>query len=277
MIHRKFPESSPPPTDAIDAEWAEFSDEAPTAKVAGGGITEMDRPTAIPSEPPEQIARRLMASVMTADEERKALSSPSIPAIRDARGPQATLVDVNAGLYDGGAELEAAIPLLGSIDHRSGAHPIPLDIEGAPSGGALDLVASRQAPCSVAPPEPLTEMRDRYAVGDFSGALALAERILGETQDHQEAARYAANCRDVLRQMYTARLGSLRQVPRVALPSDQIRWLTLDHRSGFLLSCVDGRSTLEEILDVSGMPVLDALRILCDLQQQSVIEMVAKK
>jgi hypothetical protein len=71
--------------------------------------------------------------------------------------------------------------------------------------------------------------------------------------------------------MYLARLGSPTQVVRVAVPSDQIRWLSLDHRAGFLLSLIDGRSTIEEILDISGMPRLDALRILYGLLDQRAI------
>jgi hypothetical protein len=73
--------------------------------------------------------------------------------------------------------------------------------------------------------------------------------------------------------MYTARLGSVSLVPKIVLPPERIKWLTLDHRTGFLLSCIDGRSSVEEILDVSGMPALDSLRILCDLLQQQIIAM----
>jgi hypothetical protein len=145
-------------------------------------------------------------------------------------------------------------------------------------GGALDLVGgAHSTPVVQKPDDPMVEMRDRYAVGDFTGALAIAERLLIESPQGAEANRYMVSCRDILTQMYTARLGSAGQVPRVVLAADQIRWLTLDHRSGFLLSCVDGISSVEEILDVSGMPGLDALRILCELLQQGVIEMKPKR
>jgi hypothetical protein len=50
-----------------------------------------------------------------------------------------------------------------------------------------------------------------------------------------------------------------------------VRWLSLDHRAGFVLSCVDGYSSIDEILDVSGMPPLDALRVLYELLQQRII------
>jgi hypothetical protein len=95
--------------------------------------------------------------------------------------------------------------------------------------------------------------------------------MLEDDRDNADIQRYAESCRDVLRQMYGARLGALTQVPVVAIPTEQLQWLTLDHRAGFLLSHVDGVSTLEEILDISGMNPLDAMRIIYDLLQQKVI------
>ncbi len=120
---------------------------------------------------------------------------------------------------------------------------------------------------------PIGEMKDRYATGDFSGALVIAEGILESNPEDLEAPRYAQSCRDVLTQMYSARLGSLDQVVAIAVPSDQIRWLTLDHRAGFLLSLVDGGSTVDQILDISGMTRLDALRIMYQLLDQRVISL----
>ena len=54
--------------------------------------------------------------------------------------------------------------------------------------------------------------------------------------------------------------------------SEELRWLSLDHRAGFLLSFVDGSMSIEEVLDVSSMPELDVLRIMFELRQQGVIE-----
>jgi hypothetical protein len=115
------------------------------------------------------------------------------------------------------------------------------------------------------------DMKDRYATGDFSGALVVAEGILQTEPAHEEALRYQHRCSETLSQMYLARLGSLTQVVRVAVDRDQIRWLSLDHRAGFLLSLVDGTSSIEELLDVSTMPRLEALRILYGLLDQRVI------
>lgn len=39
----------------------------------------------------------------------------------------------------------------------------------------------------------------------------------------------------------------------------------LDHREAFVLSLVDGQSTVAEILDVAGLPVAEVFAILCEL------------
>ena len=117
----------------------------------------------------------------------------------------------------------------------------------------------------------LDEVRDRYATGDYSGALVMAEGILQHDSENSLARRYADHCRLVLEQMAVSRLGSLDQVPRVSVEGDRLRWLSLDHRAGFLLSLIDGGSSLEELLDISGMPRFEALKILCDLLDQDVI------
>ncbi len=142
----------------------------------------------------------------------------------------------------------------------------------------LELDGLAKGPISNPPAPPsedpaVLEMKDRYAMGDFSGALVIAEGIMDANPEDLDAPRYAQSCRDVLTQMYSARLGSLDQIARVAVPNDQIRWLTLDHRAGFLLSLIDGGSTVDQILDISGMPRLDALRIMYQLLDQRVISL----
>jgi hypothetical protein len=118
-----------------------------------------------------------------------------------------------------------------------------------------------------------SEMRERFALGDYSGALGVAESLLEESSTHTEARDYAESCRAVLRQMYMARIGPLNRVPLVEVARDQLRWLSIDHRAGFVLSLVDGVSSLEMILDVSGMPSFDALRILYELVEQRIISL----
>lgn len=44
-----------------------------------------------------------------------------------------------------------------------------------------------------------------------------------------------------------------RIVPRVARPSGELARAPLDHRQGFVLSLVDGRTNVQGVIDVSGM------------------------
>lgn len=117
----------------------------------------------------------------------------------------------------------------------------------------------------------LTDMRNRASLGDYTGALEIAEAVLARDPANVEAETCAEECRAKLIHMYTARVGPLDRVPVVLVAREQLRWLSIDHRAGFLLSHIDGVSSLEMILDVSGMPLLDALKILTELQQQRVI------
>lgn len=147
---------------------------------------------------------------------------------------------------------------------------LELDLSEVARSGPPPPVLMPSAPASGRDAE-ISAMKDRYAMGDFTGALVVAEGMLEVNADDIDAQRYAQSCRDVLTQMYAARLGALTQRVRVAVPGDQIRWLSLDHRAGFVLSLIDGSSTVEELLDISGMNRLDALRILYTLFDQRVI------
>jgi hypothetical protein len=118
---------------------------------------------------------------------------------------------------------------------------------------------------------PRQEMHERFDLGDFTGALVLAETILEVDEADRDATHVAEVCRAKLRAIYIGRLGSLDQVPVLAVAPSEFRWLALDHRAGFLLSLVDGSSTLEDIVDVSAMPQLEALRTLHALVTQQII------
>jgi hypothetical protein len=143
---------------------------------------------------------------------------------------------------------------------------MPLEIQG----GALDLV-NRSRPSQQL--DIIGEMEELYALDDLTGALRQAEFILGRYPDNEQALRCAANCRARLVQLYASKLGSTDRVIVQTIDHSQVRWLGLDHRSGFLLSRIDGVSTVEEVLDVCGMPRLEALKTLADLLDRGAIRL----
>jgi hypothetical protein len=147
---------------------------------------------------------------------------------------------------------------------RSSLRPEP--IEG--DGDALDLV-ERSRPSQQL--DLVGEMEELYALDDLTGALRFAELVLGREPDNDQAKRCADNCRRRLLSLYSSKIGNLGAVPVPAMTETELRWLGLDHRSGFLLSRVDGVATVEDVLDVCGMPRLEALKTLVDLLDRGAI------
>lgn len=118
----------------------------------------------------------------------------------------------------------------------------------------------------------LGAIRRRIAAHDYGGAGLLAEVLLADEPDNAEAQRYLAACRTTLENIYLIHLGSDGGVPRLAVSPEQLRRSNPDRWAAFILSHVDGQSTIEEITDIAGMPRLDALRVLYELLQQGLIE-----
>ncbi len=168
--------------------------------------------------------------------------------------------------------------------------PVPLDLPSAPTSdpwgtAARVEVASSAAGLDLVSPPPsvavkrrveskndlLRELRERMELDDFSGAIELAQRVLELDGEDAEAVRAFARSRQQLLGLYGAKLGNLRGVPRVRMAPGEVIWLDLDHRAGFVLAQVDGVSSYEEIIEVTGMDELMALRILAQLAQNGVI------
>jgi hypothetical protein len=201
-----------------------------------------------------------------------------IPHVDRARAPQVTLTDENETEE---ARLRSILLPSDPPPRRRPSSQPSVEEEAPPATVAYpaeyekDPFARLNAQASEAPDagRALKDMRDRFSLGDYTGALELAETVLRADPVNDAALACAEECRTKLIQMYTARIGPLDRVPVVMVATEQLRWLSIDHRAGFLLSHIDGVSNLEMILDVSGMPLLDALKILCELVQQRVITM----
>lgn len=113
--------------------------------------------------------------------------------------------------------------------------------------------------------------RELFDLGDFSGSLALVQKALSLDPFHVEAGRYLERNRGTLVQMYESKIGPLDGRPRVLLRPDEILWLNLDHRSGFVLAQLDGTVTVEDLYALSGLSRLDTAKILAELLEQGVI------
>jgi len=113
--------------------------------------------------------------------------------------------------------------------------------------------------------------RELYALNDFSGALELLEKVLLASPGRADAEQMRDDCSETLIQMFESQLGSLHGVPETIVQHDEVIWLNLDHRAGFVLAQIDGTVSYDDLYAICGMSRLDTARILAQLLQEKVV------
>lgn len=249
--------NSAPPSKRTPAAGTDQSTVRPAAPAS---VPPEATPTAMP---PADVRPGAFESVgrlgVAVEQEWHALELATRPPPEDAMPPSLDPVELEP----------APAPRLPRLDDLDAPVESSAETVRRPAGKEVQAASA-----ATAPPKPRSrEMNDLVELGDYSGALEIAEEILRSKPDDIGARTVAETCRTVLRQMYATRIGPLDRVPVVMVPRDQLRWLSIDHKAGFVLSLVDGVSSLEMIIDVSGMPELDTLRILSELAQQRIISL----
>jgi hypothetical protein len=124
---------------------------------------------------------------------------------------------------------------------------------------------------------PAQQIKAKIEANDYAGALSLAERELLATPESAELLRYAEACRGMLARAYLSHLGKRSDVPRIVMGGAQLRATQLDRWAAFVMSRVDGESSIDDIVDISGMVELDTLRILYELVQQGVVGIAPRR
>jgi hypothetical protein len=114
--------------------------------------------------------------------------------------------------------------------------------------------------------------REAAERGDWLAAVEAVEAAASEDPAGLVAPVILHRHRDLLLRVYEGHIGEMTQVPLVAVPLHSIAAEHLDHRTGFLLSRIDGLLTYEDILDVAGMPRMEAYKILSALLRKGFIE-----
>ena len=190
-------------------------------------------------------------------------------------GPAATTAVTmdQAGDEDALAEL-TPLPVLNREPlFQVGGEPEPPPAPRPSNGYGRRELAPPQAIATdpESPPALLARARDRFQLHDFDGALELLERIPPGDPTYDLATDMLDATRRHLEQIYASKIGPFDATPRLLLSGEELIWLNLNHRAGFILSQVDGYVTYEDLVALSGMPRLDTLRILCTLLQEGVI------
>jgi hypothetical protein len=113
--------------------------------------------------------------------------------------------------------------------------------------------------------------RELQNLDDHSGARELLLQAQALWPDLTGLSDALARSETKLQTIYESKIGKLSAIPRVRLKEDEVIWLNLDHRAGFMLAQIDGTLSFEDLFSVSGMSRLDTARILAQLLDQRVI------
>ena len=143
-----------------------------------------------------------------------------------------------------------------------------------PPAAAAEAVVVREAD-EPSPDDIYREIADHFSLGDYAAALHAAELQLGLDPNDENARKYADISRTHLETRYTTRIGSLEYVFNLAVPPAKVKWLGLDPQAAFLLSLVDGQTTVAQVLELCQMGRLDALRVFTELLEAKAILRVA--
>jgi hypothetical protein len=185
------------------------------------------------------------------------------PAPPDATRPE----DFARSPWDDGPALSATVVLdpdggldLDAVAEKSGLRPLIPEQRDRDEGPRSDVDVWMEG------------ARELFALGDFSGSLEMIEKVLKAEPNHSEAWAYLRQNESTLVAMYESKLGPLAGTPRLAIKPEEVMWLNLDHRAGFLLAQVDGTMSYEDLFALSGLPRLDTAKILATLLADGVIQ-----
>jgi hypothetical protein len=114
--------------------------------------------------------------------------------------------------------------------------------------------------------------RELLALNDFSGALELLVKVLGRNPADKETQEMHDLCEQNLTAMFESKIGAMDGRPQMAIPPDEVIWLNLDPRAGFVLAQIDGEVSFEDLYAICGLKRLDTARILSQLLEEGVVK-----
>ncbi|MDX2022835.1 MAG: hypothetical protein SF187_21560 [Deltaproteobacteria bacterium] len=117
------------------------------------------------------------------------------------------------------------------------------------------------------------QVNEALAAGKNELAANTAEDLLqiAEKSPAPGIAEVIEPARSALERAFFAHLGR-HGVPTMAVDDATVNASSFDHRTGFLLSCIDGTLPIETLIDISGMGRFEALRTLSRLLRRKIIK-----
>ncbi len=119
----------------------------------------------------------------------------------------------------------------------------------------------------------LQEARALMRQGEFASALDLLRSASGPDFSGLEFEAVVELVRSRLYRTYCERIGDLQRVPIVRSDIGSLKKFNLPADAGFLLSIVDGATSLSNLVSLSGMDAFEALRTLDGLLDAGIVEL----
>ncbi|MFH1807395.1 MAG: hypothetical protein ABIJ09_01520 [Pseudomonadota bacterium] len=265
-------ELMPPVVSPIVGDWGSAFEQVPSDQFQTFG----DMLTSSAASSPDEnapVVRESLSSPLPPAEEVVALPAGAPAELRE----EVSETEAPAGVsdpWDEGPSLSEPVHVKSAnrefLDPSSGEHSIEEHSQPSEPGLIDEPISTADADASEC--ERLMQgARDMFDLGDFSGSLELVEKVLEIDAENAEARDYLSRNQGTLLKMYESKIGSFSQVPRVTIPPDEVIWLNLHHRAGFLLAQIDGSMTFEDLLSLSAMSKLETCKILVKLISEGVI------
>lgn len=209
--------------------------------------------------------------VKTQERDRQNARTRDLPPMQNAyRPPEADNPVVSAPTRDLGLREAAIKPPVGEGTRADVV--LAFDPIDARSTEILEDV-DETAPAKEAPEDKtrrrITTLFERAAQwsseGDLERSVAAIDLALSEDPNAALAQKLIHRNRETIMSVFQAYLGDLQRTPQLARPLHELANAPISPRAAFLLSRIDGLLSIDEILDVCGMPRLEAYRYLCQL------------
>jgi hypothetical protein len=113
--------------------------------------------------------------------------------------------------------------------------------------------------------------QSEYIGGDYQTAVIALDLALDQAPDSDAVRTLIEERTHSLIEIYASYEGDPSAVPSLAMTPSEYGQRALDSHAAFLLSRVDGMLTIDDLMTVSGMPVLEAHRHLCNLLRQGIL------
>lgn len=220
---------------------------------------------------PEVVTEGSLADAINAPDGGVADEREPTPAVRSPSSAQTQPVP-QASLKPRTRRPREPFPAQHDIELDSGAMA---PTEGSPVAAPDPFQTDRLRPVGAGERrQGISDLLDRVRVllgrGDLASSKQLVDEVLATDPGHGEAQALA---RDITGRLAMLRIFSLEPMDRV--PRQNLAAAAevgLSPRSMFVLSMADGSSTLEDLVDLSGMPRSDATEILSELIQKGALE-----